>query len=78
MASPAPRSRTPEAPPDYDPGSIRRRLALARARREARLEQKRWRRAAQIRFAVVLLFLLAVIVAIGVFIYLEIQRLFGI
>ena len=67
-----------ETPPEYDPSSIGRRLAAARARREARLEKKRSRRAAQIRFGVVLLFLLAVSVAIGVFIYLEIQRLFGI
>jgi hypothetical protein len=67
-----------EAPPEYDPSSIGRRLAHARARREARLERKRSRRAAQVRFGVVLLFLLSVIVAIGVFIYMEIQRLFGI
>ena len=67
-----------EAPPGYDPRSIGRRLAHSRARREARLEHKRSRRAAQIRFGVVVLFLLSVTVAIGVFIYMEIQRLFGI
>lgn len=71
-------SQPAEAPPEYDPSSIGRRLAHSRARREARQERKRSRRAAQIRYGVVLLFLISVIVAIGVFIYLEIQRLFGI
>lgn len=42
------------------------------------MEHKRSRRAAQVRFGVVLLILLSVTVAIGVFIYMEIQRLFGI
>lgn len=75
---PARSTQPVEAPPEYDPRSIGRRLAHARARREARLEHKRSRRAAQVRFGIVLLFLLAVTVAIAFFIYHEIQRLFGI
>ena len=75
MATPA---RKPDTPPKYDPSSIGRRLAHARARREARLEHKRSKRAGKVRYAIVMLFLISVIVAIGVFIYLEIQRLFGI
>lgn len=78
MARSAHGTRPADAPPEYDPSSIGRRLARERARREARLEQQRSRRAAQVRFAVVLLFLISVTVAIGVFIYMEIQRLFGI
>jgi len=77
MSRPAQRTPPAEAPPEYDPRSTGRRLAHARAKRQARLERQRSRKFAGIRFGVVILFLLSVTVAIGVFFFEEIQRLWG-
>lgn len=66
-----------DAPP-LDPGAIDRAYWHHRARRYARVERRRAMRRAGARFWLVLLLLLAVTVAIAVFIAHDIQRLFGI
>ena len=67
----------PDAPP-LDPGAIDRAYWHHRARRHARVERRRATRRAGARFWLVLLVLVAVTVAIVVFIAHDIQRLFGI
>ena len=66
-----------DAPP-LDPGAVDRAYWHHRARRHARVEHRRATRRAGARFWLVLLVLLAVTVAIVVFIAHDIQRLFGI
>ena len=66
-----------EEVPAYDPRAIERTLLEQRLRREARLRRKRARRNARIRFFVVLAALLGGAIAIGVVVWQEIQRLFG-
>jgi len=66
-----------EAPP-LDPEAIDRAYWYHRARRRARTEHRRATKRAGARFWLVLLILLAVTVAIVVFIAQEVQRLFGI
>jgi hypothetical protein len=66
-----------DAPP-LDRGAIDRAYWHHRARRHARVERRRATRRAGARFWLVLLVLVAVTVAIVVFIAQEVQRLFGI
>jgi hypothetical protein len=76
MAQPA-RRPAPEEAPTYDPRSIQRALLEQRARREARIAHKRRRRNGRIRFFVVIFALLGGAIALGVVVWHEIQRLFG-
>jgi hypothetical protein len=66
-----------DAPP-LDPEAIDRAYWYHRARRRARIEHRRATRRAGVRFWLVLLVLLAVTLAIVVFIAQEVQRLFGV
>lgn len=66
-----------DAPP-LDPSAIDRAYWRHRARRHARVERRRATRRAGARFWLVLLVLVAVTVAIVVFIAHDIQRLFGV
>jgi hypothetical protein len=77
MAEPARRHEAADEAPPYDPRAIQRAMLEQRARREARLARKRARRYAQIRFFLVILTLLGGAIAIGAFVWLEIQKLFG-
>jgi len=76
VAEPA---RTPAAEdgPPVDPVAVDRAYVLHRARRQARIDHLRASRRAGIRFWVVLLVLLGASSVIGLSIWHEIQRLFG-
>ena len=77
MAEPARRQTAAEEAPPYDPSAIERTLHEQRVRREVRLERKRARRNARLRFFVVVLALLGGAVALGIVVWQEIQKLFG-
>jgi hypothetical protein len=77
MAQPA---RTPpavEEPPFVDPAEIERAYRHHRARRHARLERRRETQLARFRFWFVLAALVIAIAVVGVTVWLEIERLFG-
>ena len=63
--------------PSVDPAAIDRAVRLQRARRRARIEQRRARRAGRVRFWLVLLALLAASVVLALVSWREIERLFG-
>ena len=75
MAQPA-KKRRAEAPV-YDPVAVEREYRRNRARRAAQEERKRARRAAGIRFWLVALALIALSVYLGLVIWHQIQKLFG-
>ena len=77
MAEPARRQTAAEEAPPYDPRAIERTLNEQRARREVRIERQRARRNARLRFFVVVLALLGGAVALGIVVWQEIQKLFG-
>jgi hypothetical protein len=77
MAEPARRQTAADEAPHYDPRSIERTLLAQRARREARVAQKRAKGHARIRFFVVIFALLGGAIALGFLIWQEAQRLFG-
>lgn len=60
-----------------DPAQIERAYRLAKARRHARLERRRETQLARFRFWLVLAALVIVIAVVGVTVWREIQRLFG-
>ena len=79
MAQPA---RTPaalerEEPPVVDPGAVDRAYRLHRARRRARLERTRETQLAHFRYWFVLAALVIAIAVVGVTVWREIERLFG-
>lgn len=71
------RTRPNDDAPPVDPVAVDRAYLLHRARRRARIDRVRATRRAGIRFWVGLLVLLAVSVVLGLSIWHEIQRLFG-
>jgi hypothetical protein len=77
MAEPARRHAVPEEAPEYDPRSIERTVLEQRRRREARLARQRTQRNARIRFLFVIVTLLAASIALGILVWHQIQRLFG-
>jgi hypothetical protein len=77
MAEPARRQTAAEEAPPYDPRAIERTLVEQRARREARVERQRAVRHAHIRFFIVILALLGGAVALGYFVWQEVENLFG-
>lgn len=76
MAEPARRRSADDAPP-IDPGAIDRAYRLERAKRRARIERTRARRRAAVRFFGVLALLIALSVFLTLTIWQQIQRLFG-
>jgi type VI protein secretion system component VasF len=76
MAQPA-RNPEPEAPVT-DPESLERAYRLHQAKRRARIERERERRAARLRFWVVLLLLVALMVTFAILAWHQVQHLFGI
>jgi hypothetical protein len=77
MAEPARRQTAAEEAPPYDPRAIERTLVEQRARREARVERKRAVRHAHIRFFIVIHARLGGAVALGFFVWQEVENLFG-
>ena len=77
MAEPARRQTAAEEAPPYDPRAIERTLYEQRLRRESRLARKRARRNARLRFFLIIVVLLGGAVALGVLVWQEIQKLFG-
>jgi hypothetical protein len=75
MAQPA-RKPQPEAPV-VDPGAVHREYRRHRAKREARERRTRERRAAGIRFWVIVVGLLALSVYLGIAMWHQVQKLFG-
>jgi type VI protein secretion system component VasF len=74
MAEPA---RKPPDVPVYDPGAVSREYRRQRAKREHRQRRTRERRAANVRFWVIVLVLLALSVYLGIAMWHQVQRLFG-
>jgi type VI protein secretion system component VasF len=74
MAEPA---RKPPDVPVYDPGAVSREYRRQRAKREHRERRTRERRAANIRFWLIVLVLLALSVYLGIAMWHQVQRLFG-
>ena len=78
MAAPAPRrGRVQRRPPQQEPSRLQRSLVRERAKRRARLEHERERRAARRRFAVLVLALLFFTAVLSLTIWDEIETLFG-
>lgn len=63
--------------PPLDPAAVERAFSYHRARRKSLIEHRRHRRRARIRFWVVLLVLAAASVYLGLVVWHQIQRLFG-
>jgi hypothetical protein len=76
MAEPARKQASPEAP-IADPRAIQREVRRQRAMREHRERRTRERRAANIRFWVIVLALLALSVYLGIKMWQQVQNLFG-
>ncbi|HEX6491083.1 MAG TPA: hypothetical protein VF002_06890 [Gaiellaceae bacterium] len=76
MAEPA--KRTAAEAPLYDPGAVHREYRRQRARREHRIRRLRERRAANIRFWLIVLALLVLSVYLGIQMWHQVQKLFGI
>ena len=74
MAEPA--KKTPPAPP-VDPAAIQREYRRQRAMRQHRQRRTRERRAANIRFWVIVVGLLALSIYLSVEMWQQVQRLFG-
>ena len=67
-----------EAPPRHDPNQVARAMRYHRAKRAARIERRRERRYARLRFWLVLLCLVVAVAVIGVLILQQVQNVFGI
>ena len=78
MAEPAPIPSEMDEPPLHDPSSTSRAYHYHRAKRAARIERRRERRWARIRFWFMLGCLLMVLAVIGVLILQQVQNVFGI
>jgi hypothetical protein len=77
MGNPAPHRDATDAPPAPDPRAVEHAYRLEKAKRHVRLARARERRAAHIRFFVVVVVLVALSLAFGLTAWREIQRVFG-
>ena len=77
MGEPARTHAPVDDPPVVDPDAVQRAYRLERAKRRARIERGRARRLAGVRFAAFLVILLALSIGLGVTIWHQVQRLFG-
>jgi hypothetical protein len=75
MAEPA--RKSPPDVPVYDPGAVSREYRRQRAKRHARVQRTRERKAANIRFWLIVLGLLALSVYLSIAMWHQVQRLFG-
>jgi hypothetical protein len=78
VGEPAPIPGDLDEPPLHDPTSARRTYRYHRAKRAARIERRRERRWARIRFWFMLGCLLVAVAVIGVLILQQVQNVFGI
>jgi hypothetical protein len=78
MGEPAPFPPQLDEPPAHDPHAVARAYRYHRARRAARIERRRERRWARLRFWLVLGCLLLAVAVIGVLILQQVQNIFGI
>lgn len=74
MAEPA-RTRPSEVP--VDPGAVHREYRRQRARRQARERRSRERRAAAVRFWIIVVALLGLSIYLGIAMWQQVQKLFG-
>jgi hypothetical protein len=77
MAQPARKIPQAADTPPIDPDAVARAYRLQRAKRRARLERTRERRLAGLRFAFVLLVLVALTIFLSLTIWKQVERLFG-
>ncbi|MBD0347650.1 MAG: hypothetical protein ICV59_00735 [Thermoleophilia bacterium] len=77
MAEPARRQPAADEPPALDPRAVERAYRRQRAKRRALVERKRERRAARVRFWLVLLILISLSVYLALTVWQEIEQLFG-
>jgi type VI protein secretion system component VasF len=75
MAEPA--RKLPPDVPVYDPGAVGKEYRRHRAKREARQRRNRERRAANVRFWLIVLALLALSVYLSIAMWHQVQNLFG-
>ena len=75
MAEPAP--KLPPDVPVYDPGTVQREYRRHRAKRHARAQRSRERRAANVRFWLIVIALLALSVYLSIAMWQQVQKLFG-
>ena len=78
MSEPAPIPTQLDEPPKHDPHSVSRAYRYHRARRAARIEQRRARKWARLRFWFVLGCLLLAVIVIVMLILQQVQNIFGI
>jgi hypothetical protein len=78
MAEPAQIPTELEEPPTHDPHAAARAYHHHRARRAARIERRRERKWARLRFWLVLVCLLLAVAVIGVLVLQQVQNVFGI
>ena len=67
----------PQDVPVYDPGAVSREYRRQRAKRQARQQRNRERRAANIRFWLIVFALLALSIYLSIAMWHQVQRLFG-
>lgn len=77
MAEPARNELQPDDPPLTDPGAIDRAYRQARARRRAKIEHRKRAKHASLRFWLVFWILLFLSVVLALFIWSQMQQLFG-
>jgi type VI protein secretion system component VasF len=75
MAEPA--RKLPADVPIYDSGNVQREYRRQRAKRQARARRTRERRAANIRFWLIVIALLALSVYLSIAMWHQVQKLFG-
>jgi hypothetical protein len=78
MAQPARRARRVQEQAPVDPHAVERAYRLEKAKRRARVQQKRERRHAHLRFYVVIAALLVLSAVVVVTVLREVERLFGV
>ena len=74
---PEPARRTVSSTPPLDPAAVERAYRLERAKRQARVRRDRARHRANVRFATIVLLLLALAGGFGYVAWTQIQALFG-
>ena len=67
----------PQDVPVYDPGAVSREYRRQRAKRQARQQRNRERRAANIRFWLIVFALLALSIYLSIAMWHQVQKLFG-
>ena len=77
MAEPARRQPAADEPPVLDPRAVERAYRRQRARRRAIVERNRERRAARVRFWLVLVILISLSVYLALTVWQQIEKLFG-